>query len=118
MTFGTPEEVEPKILAAAGSILEMVRLTTAESGETIALNPAHKALKCLEPAAATERSLIGPDLRMSRLAGGRHHDRPWVLVGRVGQASLGQRALAAQAAEPAAGTRRQWSRDEAKRPGR
>jgi hypothetical protein len=24
-----------------------------------------------------------------RLAGGRHHDRPWVLVGRVGQASLG-----------------------------
>jgi hypothetical protein len=41
MTFGTPEEVEPKILAAAGSILEMVRLTTAESGETIALNPAH-----------------------------------------------------------------------------
>ncbi|MHB8532725.1 MAG: hypothetical protein ACYDC2_08395 [Solirubrobacteraceae bacterium] len=39
---GTPEEVEAKILdAARGSILELVWLAEAESGEMIALNPAH-----------------------------------------------------------------------------
>lgn len=37
---GRPEEVETMILdAARGSILELVRLTLAESGEQVALNP-------------------------------------------------------------------------------
>ena len=39
---GAPEEVEAKVLEAArGSILELVRLTEAESGRPVALNPAH-----------------------------------------------------------------------------
>ncbi|MGH2832629.1 MAG: hypothetical protein ACRDK2_07620 [Solirubrobacteraceae bacterium] len=39
---GAPDEVEHKIVdAARGSILELVSLTQAESGELIALNPAH-----------------------------------------------------------------------------
>lgn len=39
---GGPDEVEAKVLEAArGSILELVRLTEAESGRTVALNPAH-----------------------------------------------------------------------------
>lgn len=37
-----PEEVEVKVLEASrGSILELVRLTEAESGRSLALNPAH-----------------------------------------------------------------------------
>ncbi len=39
---GAPEEVEAKVLEAArGSILELVRLTEADSGTSVALNPAH-----------------------------------------------------------------------------
>ena len=39
---GRPDEVETKVLEAArGSILELVRLTEAESERTLALNPAH-----------------------------------------------------------------------------
>jgi hypothetical protein len=39
---GAPDEVEHKILEAArGSILELVSLADGESGELIALNPAH-----------------------------------------------------------------------------
>jgi hypothetical protein len=39
---GAPDEVENKIVdAARGSILELVSLAEAESGELIALNPAH-----------------------------------------------------------------------------
>jgi hypothetical protein len=39
---GAPDEVESKIVdAARGSMLELVSLTEAESGELIALNPAH-----------------------------------------------------------------------------
>lgn len=39
---GTAEEVESKIVdAARGSMLELVSLADAESGELIALNPAH-----------------------------------------------------------------------------
>ena len=39
---GVPDEVETKVLEAArGSILQLVRLTDAESGRSVALNPAH-----------------------------------------------------------------------------
>jgi hypothetical protein len=39
---GAPDEVENKIVdAARGSIMELVTLAEAESGELIALNPAH-----------------------------------------------------------------------------
>jgi uncharacterized protein YlzI (FlbEa/FlbD family) len=39
---GAPEEVENKIVdASRGSILELVSLAEAESGEPIALNPEH-----------------------------------------------------------------------------
>jgi len=39
---GVPDEVESKIVdAARGSMLELVWLVDAESGEPIALNPAH-----------------------------------------------------------------------------
>ncbi len=39
---GAPEEVENKIVdAARGSIMELVSLAEAESGELIALNPEH-----------------------------------------------------------------------------
>ena len=39
---GALDEVEGKILAAArGSILELVRFTESESGDAVALNPAH-----------------------------------------------------------------------------
>lgn len=39
---GAPDEVENKIVdAARGSILELVSLVEADSGELIALNPAH-----------------------------------------------------------------------------
>jgi uncharacterized protein YlzI (FlbEa/FlbD family) len=39
---GDPDEVQNKIVdAARGSILELVSLAEAESGELIALNPAH-----------------------------------------------------------------------------
>jgi hypothetical protein len=39
---GAPDDVESKIVdAARGSMLELVSLAQAESGELIALNPAH-----------------------------------------------------------------------------
>ena len=39
---GAPDEIEAKVLEAArGSILELVGLIEAESGRSIALNPAH-----------------------------------------------------------------------------